>query len=92
MLLLLLLLRLLLGFEDAGQVAAQQGEGHVQGRELFLPGARGQAGGQSAGECYNRCRLFCVGDAAWCDWVCSFICEHAPVTQGVAPPRMFLRS
>ncbi len=42
--------------------------------------ARGRFGEQLAGECYNRCRLYCTGDPFWCHLVCSFICEHAPVT------------
>ncbi|MBB3042891.1 hypothetical protein [Nocardioides soli] len=53
----------------------------------FQPAFRERYG--VGGECYNRCMLYCSGPA--CDWICSFICEHAPVTTRPVDPVFLTR-
>jgi predicted amidophosphoribosyltransferase len=42
---------------------------------------RGQFGGRLAGQCYNRCRMYCGAGDFYCHLLCNFICEGAPVTE-----------
>ena len=50
--------------------------------------ARDDASNLGGGQCYSRCRLYCNGDPGYCDLLCSYICEGAPVTMGSRDPLM----
>lgn len=72
------------GCAGCGGAAGQMLPGAMIGGTAFQPAMRSQQYGVG-GECYNRCMLYCGGPA--CEFICAFICEHAPVTR---PPNEFL--